>query len=76
MLNYILCIEILLMTAFLTMNAADYKLQALHFGDYIKAGNFPVSNLIRAAYCPTAQAHWLLSSVVAGGFISAAFWLF
>ena len=44
--NYILCIEILLMTAFLTMNAADYKLQALHFGEYIKAGSFPVSSLI------------------------------
>jgi heterodisulfide reductase subunit C len=44
--NYILIIEILLMTAFLTMNAADYKLQALHFEHYIKAGNFPVSALI------------------------------
>lgn len=44
--NYILIIEICLMTAFLTMNAADYKLQALHFGHYIKAGNFPVSSLI------------------------------
>jgi heterodisulfide reductase subunit C len=28
--NYILCIEILLMSAFLTMNAADYKLQFFH----------------------------------------------
>jgi heterodisulfide reductase subunit C len=44
--NYILTIEILLMTAFLTMNAADYKLQLLHFGEYIKAGSFPVSSLI------------------------------
>jgi heterodisulfide reductase subunit C len=44
--NYILCIEILLMTAFLTMNAADYKLQLLHFEHYIKAGSFPVSSLI------------------------------
>ncbi|MDB5031287.1 (Fe-S)-binding protein [Mucilaginibacter sp.] len=44
--NYILIIEICLMTAFLTMNAADYKLQALHFGHYIKAGSFPVSSLI------------------------------
>src|ERR1700761_172255 len=44
--NYILIIEILLMSAFLTMNAADYKLQALHFGEYIKAGSFPVSSLI------------------------------
>jgi heterodisulfide reductase subunit C len=44
--NYILCIEICLMTAFLTMNAADYKLQLLHFEHYIKAGSFPVSSFI------------------------------
>ncbi|WP_454803810.1 4Fe-4S dicluster domain-containing protein [Mucilaginibacter phyllosphaerae] len=44
--NYILTIEILLMTAFLTMNAADYKLQLLHFGHYVTAGSFPVSDLI------------------------------
>src|ERR1035437_10161171 len=30
--NYILITEILLMTAFLTMNAADHKLQLLNFG--------------------------------------------
>ncbi|MVN22633.1 (Fe-S)-binding protein [Mucilaginibacter arboris] len=41
--NYILIIEILLMSAFLTMNAADYKLQQLHFGHYLQAGSFPVS---------------------------------
>ncbi len=44
--NYILFIEICLMTAFLTMNAADYKLQALHFGHYVQAGSFPVSSFI------------------------------
>jgi len=44
--NYILCIEILLMTAFLTMNAADHKLQILHFGHYIEAGSFPVSSFL------------------------------
>src|SRR6185312_12358244 len=44
--NYILIIEILLMTAFLTMNAADHKLQMLNFGHYIKAGSFPVSRFI------------------------------
>jgi heterodisulfide reductase subunit C len=44
--NYILFIEILLMSALLTMNAADYKLQLLHFGEYIKAGSFPVSSLL------------------------------
>src|ERR1700744_2655497 len=44
--NYILIIEILLMTAFLTMNAADHKLQLLNYGHYIKAGSFPVSAFI------------------------------
>jgi len=44
--NYILITEILLMTAFLTMNAADQKLQLLNFGHYIKAGSFPVSHFI------------------------------
>jgi len=44
--NYILITEILLMTAFLTMNAADQKLQLLSYGHYIKAGSFPVSQFI------------------------------
>jgi heterodisulfide reductase subunit C len=44
--NYILITEILLMTAFLTMNAADYKLQLLHFGHYATAGSFPISGFI------------------------------
>lgn len=44
--NIILIVEVLLMSAFLTMNAADYKLQqsgALH---YISAGSFPVSSFL------------------------------
>jgi heterodisulfide reductase subunit C len=56
--NYILIIEICLMTAFLTMNAADYKLQALHFGHYIKAGSFPISSLI--APILSVNAHTLV----------------
>jgi heterodisulfide reductase subunit C len=44
--NYILAIEICLMAAFLTMNAADYKLQTLHFGHYVQAGSFPISSLM------------------------------
>jgi len=43
--DIILFTEILLMLAFLTMNAADQKLQALHFSHYLKAGNFPISTL-------------------------------
>lgn len=41
--NYILITEVLLMSAFLIMNAADAKLQALGAEHYIKAGSFPVS---------------------------------
>lgn len=45
--NIILFGEISLMTAFLTMNAADYLLQQYGVEHYIKAGAFPVSaNLI------------------------------
>lgn len=44
--NYILLVEICLMTAFLTMNAADYKLQLLQVSHYVQAGSFPVSSLI------------------------------
>lgn len=54
--NYILTIEILLMTAFLTMNAADQKLQLLNFGEYIKAGNFPVSSLLSPLLPDNARA--------------------
>lgn len=43
---YILVIEVLLMSAFLTMNAADYKLQILGYGHYISAGSFPVSQFL------------------------------
>lgn len=41
--NYILITEVLLMSAFLLMNAADGKLQALGEEHYIAAGAFPVS---------------------------------
>ncbi len=44
--NYILFIEILLMSAFLFMNAADAKLQMANVGHYIKAGAFPISSLL------------------------------
>ncbi len=45
--NYILITEILLMTAFLLMNAADAKLQALASDHYITAGAFPVSQYLQ-----------------------------
>ncbi|MEO6148874.1 MAG: (Fe-S)-binding protein [Mucilaginibacter sp.] len=54
--NYILIIEICLMTAFLTMNAADHKLQLLQYGHYIKAGAFPISSFLAPLLPNTASA--------------------
>jgi heterodisulfide reductase subunit C len=44
--NYILYFEIVLMSLFLLMNAADYHLQLLDFGHYQTAGAFPISQYI------------------------------
>lgn len=44
--NYILIVEILLMSAFLLMNAADAKLQILGANHYTVAGSFPVSQYL------------------------------
>ncbi|MFN3908958.1 MAG: 4Fe-4S dicluster domain-containing protein [Flavobacterium sp.] len=44
--NYILYFEIVLMTLFLTMNAADAWLQNVDHVGYIKAGAFPVSQYL------------------------------
>lgn len=46
--NLILLAEILLMAAFLVMNAADYKLQQLGESNYVQVGSFPVSSYIFA----------------------------
>ena len=42
--NIILYFEVVLMLLFLTMNAADYKLQMLGADHYIQAGSFPISS--------------------------------
>lgn len=44
--NIILFVEILLMSAFLTMNAADNILQDRNIAGYIHAGGFPVSKFL------------------------------
>src|SRR5699024_7390807 len=51
--NLILVFEILLMSAFLTMNAADFKLQQLGQQAYPLAGSFPISQYI-ASLLPNA----------------------
>lgn len=54
--NYILITEILLMSAFLLMNAADAKLQALGAQHYITAGAFPVSQFLQNLLPDTATS--------------------
>lgn len=44
--NVILIVEVFLMSAFLFMNAADYKLQLSGAVHYIQAGTFPISSLL------------------------------
>ena len=44
--NYILYFEIVLMSLFLLMNAADYHLQMAGFSHYKQAGAFPISQFL------------------------------
>ncbi|WP_291401419.1 (Fe-S)-binding protein [Daejeonella sp.] len=44
--NIILIVEVFLMSAFLLMNAADYKLQLAGASNYIQAGTFPISSYL------------------------------
>tara|TARA_R110002049_G_scaffold251627_1_gene426000 strand:- start:3 stop:1328 length:1326 start_codon:yes stop_codon:yes gene_type:complete len=59
--NIILIVEILLMGAFLTMNASDYLLQNLNADHYVVAGSFPISATLVA---PLFDG-WSISSLVA-----------
>jgi ferredoxin len=49
--NIILCTEIILMTAFLTMNAADQTLQARGSEHYFQTGSFYFSGLLKPLFC-------------------------
>jgi heterodisulfide reductase subunit C len=53
--NLILISEILLMTAFLTMDAADAKLQTMGTDHYISAGAFPVSQYLQG-FLPASES--------------------
>jgi heterodisulfide reductase subunit C len=57
--NYILITEILLMSAFLLMNAADAKLQLIGSGHYIIAGAFPVSQHLQSLL-PDAESNLIM----------------
>jgi heterodisulfide reductase subunit C len=48
--NYILYFEIVLMTLFLTMNAADGYLQSVGAQHYAKAGAFPISGFVSGIF--------------------------
>ena len=48
--NLILVIEILLMSAFLTMNGADLALQKIGYGHYTAAGSFPISKYLQPLF--------------------------
>ncbi len=54
--NLILIIEILLMSAFLSMNASDYLLQARGVEHYTAAGAFPVSSMIAPIFSGMTDA--------------------
>ena len=65
--NLILTAEILLMAAFLTMNAAEFKLQSLGAEHYHAVGSFPISQYI---------AQWLPESINSLIFIERFCWWF
>ena len=54
--NIILVVEVLLMFAFLTMNAADTLAQARGLDHYIAAGSFPVSQWLHPLYAGLTDA--------------------
>ena len=57
--DWILYIELILMGLFLTMNAADFRLQALGADHYVRAGAFPVSSYVAGwmTSLPEATSH-------------------
>ncbi len=48
--DYILYFEVVLMLLFLSMNATDSSLQAVHHPTYIQAGAFPISQFIQPLF--------------------------
>lgn len=61
--NYILITEMLLMTAFLFMNAADFQLQQLHFGHYdagLSADAFPLSGMLASLFKNTSPGNLVM----------------
>ena len=58
--NLILYIEFVLMTLFLTMNAADSQLQQLGVGHYVEAGAFPISQYLEPLWSGLSESSLIL----------------
>lgn len=58
--NMILYIELILMTLFLTMNAADFQLQTIDAIHYVKAGSFPISQFIAPIFSGMSEASLII----------------
>lgn len=58
--NIILVVEILLMFAFLSMNATDYLLQGMGAEHYKAAGSFPVSQFLAPLYSGLSESNLIL----------------
>jgi len=58
--NLILYIELVLMLLFLTMNAADFKLQQLGVEQYTQAGSFPISQYLAQFFDGIPEASLIL----------------
>ncbi|GAA4279062.1 (Fe-S)-binding protein [Aquimarina mytili] len=58
--NLILYFEMVLMTLFLTMNAADLQLQELGADHYIKAGAYPISQFISPLFNGMSEGSLIL----------------
>lgn len=58
--NIILYFEVVLMTLFLTMNAADLSLQRLGAEHYVVAGSFPVSSFIAPLFDGMSEASLII----------------
>jgi heterodisulfide reductase subunit C len=63
--NYILYFEVVLMTLFLVMNAADFHLQNLGIGHYDQAGSFPISQFISPIFNGMSEGSVVITERVA-----------
>ena len=54
--NLILIAEVLLMSAFLIMNAVDAQLQLLGSAHYTQVGSFPISGLLDGVFASTSES--------------------